>query len=604
MCGIAGLLDYGNKLPLPHKRGAVTAMTVDMRHRGPDDGGIWQSDDGVCTLGHRRLSILDLSPAGHQPMLAPDGQALTFNGEIYNYRPLRQQLEAEGWRFASATDTEVLLAGLVLHGPAFIDRLDGMYAFAWWNPITRTVLLGRDRFGEKPLYLYRSGGVIAFASEVRALACLPDFDSRVDAQTLAGYLAFQYFPAGKTIYAAATTLAPGQVAEIGADGEMRVLAQWRFTTAPRQRSNRNIDDLADELEDILIRSVADRLVSDVPVGAFLSGGVDSSTIVAIATKRLNRSIRTYSIGFAGAEDSEHAEAEAMARHLGTEHTTGMLTPEGMGEQAARMGAMLDEPNGDSSCMPTWHLARLARQDITVALSGDGGDELFGGYGRYFTTLAEAEQAEPGWNPGAAYFDSWRILLFAQRPMTALLGLVPPTLAEHVASLKAQLDSDTLPLMNRMRQVDAATYMPGAVLAKVDRMSMRHSLEVRAPLLGREVADFAATLAADECGGKDGGKRVLKAVARRFIPADWIDRPKRGFGLPMRGWAEQSALVDAEALFGHGDSQLARWLGDGAISRFLAAQRRQPMMYQIWEMMVLEHWLRSHPATPFNAPAGV
>lgn len=604
MCGIAGLLDHDQGLAPGQKRDAVARMNGAMRHRGPDDDGLWQSADAICTLGHRRLSILDLSPAGHQPMVAPQGQVLTFNGEIYNYRTLRAGLEADGWRFRSTSDTEVLLAGLILHGPGFVDRLDGMYAFALWDPARRNLIVGRDPFGEKPFYLYRSGGVTAFASELHALTCVPGFDSRIDAQAVTGYLAFQYLPGDQAIYAAVRKLPPGQVAEIAADGTLRVLSQWRFATSTQAVSGRSIDDLADELEDILVRAVADRLVSDVPVGAFLSGGVDSSTVVAIAAKRLNRSIRTYSIGFTGAEDSEHDDALAMARHLGTEHVTAMLDAEGMGDQAARMGAMLDEPNGDSSCMPTWHLSGLARRHITVALSGDGGDELFGGYGRYFATLAEAEQVKPGWTPGAAYFDSWRILLFPPRPMTVLLGHMPAALASHLDGLKAQLDDASLPLMNRLRQLDAATYMPGAVLAKVDRMSMRHSLEVRSPLLGREVAAFAAGLAAADCGDGEGGKRVLKAVARRFIPSDWIDRPKRGFGLPMRGWAERTALADAETLFAPGGSQVSRWLGDAAMARFLAAQRRQPMMYQIWEMMVLEHWLRHHPTTPLNAPAGL
>jgi asparagine synthase (glutamine-hydrolysing) len=600
MCGIAGIVDWGQSLPAAAKRRAVAAMTEGMAFRGPDDHGLWQSTDGACTLGHRRLSILDLSPLGHQPMVAPGGQVLTFNGEIYNYRALRRPLEERGWRFVSHSDTEVLLAGLVLEGADFVRRLDGMYAFALWDPAARTLLAARDPFGEKPFYLCRQGRILAFASELDALPHLPGFDDGIEADGLALYLGLQYFPDTLTPYRSCRKLNPGQVMRFSDSGET-LLHQESFVTSDEAVGTRSVDDLADELEDILTRTIADRLVSDVPIGAFLSGGVDSSTVVAIASRRLNRSLRTYSIGFDGAPDSEHLEARAVARHLGTEHFDQIIAPSAMGEQAASIGAMLDEPNGDSSCMPTWHLSRLARRDITVALSGDGGDELFGGYGRYFATLAEQRQAGPDWSAGAAYFHSWRIMLFPDRPMKALLGHIPPLVENWVEQAKARLDAPAKPLMNRLRQLDTATYMPGAVLAKVDRMSMRHSLEVRSPLLGREVAGFAARLAASACGDATGGKAVLKAVAKRYLPAEWIDRPKRGFGLPMRGWAEHGAQDDAQALFTR-DSQVARWLGQDALDRFLAAQAKQPMMYQIWEMMVLEHWLRRHPASVVNRAA--
>lgn len=601
MCAIAGLIDWSHALPKNCKQQAVAAMNDSMRHRGPDADGVWQSLDGVCTLGHRRLSILDLTPLGGQPMVAPGGQVLIFNGEIYNFRRLRPGLEQQGWTFVSTSDTEVLLAGLVLEGPAFVDRLDGMYAFALWDPNQHSLLVGRDPFGEKPFYFLEQAGRFAFASELAALAHVPGFSSAIAPDRLALFLAFQYLPGTTTVYEGCHKLEPGEVARVDSRGRHR-LSRVTFTTSREVALEpRRLDDLTDELEDILVRAVEDRLISDVPIGAFLSGGVDSSTVVAIATRRLNRSIRTYSIGFQDAQDSEHDDAQAMARHLGTEHSCGMIAPTSLAEQAAAIAAMLDEPNGDSSCMPTWHLSGLARRDITVALSGDGGDELFGGYGRYFTTLAEQQQGGPDWSAAAAYFHSWRMLVFPERPMTALLGAVPARVAEQVAAYGAELDNDAdKPLMNRLRQLDAASYLPGAVLAKVDRMSMRHSLEVRSPLLAREVAAFAARLPAQACGDAQGGKRVLKAVARRHLPAEWIDRPKRGFGLPMRGWAEHGVLPQARELFAQ-DSHVARWLGQDAMNRFLAAQEQQPMMYQIWEMMVLEHWLRTHPSSLAVSP---
>lgn len=598
MCGIAGLLDLAGSLAPAALAESCAAMTDSLGHRGPDDGGVWLAPGGTCALGHRRLSILDLTAAGHQPMVAPSGSALAFNGEIYNFLALRSELSAAGWRFASHSDSEVLLAGLDLYGPAFVERLDGMYAFAFWDAKSRRLLLGRDRFGEKPLYLYRSGGILAFASELRAFTRLPDFDARIAPATIVSYLAFQYVPAPKAIYDACAKLEPGRLIEVDAGAKLRTLGQKSFTASARAGTTRPLGELADELEGILVRSVRDRLASDVRLGAFLSGGVDSATIVAIAAKRLNRSLRTFSIGFAGSPDSEHEQARAMARHLGTDHVEEMVDSADLGERAAFVAGELDEPNGDSSCLPTWHLCRLARSSVTVVLSGDGGDELFGGYGRYLAMLADRERmARSEWRPGAAYYDSQRVLFFPEEHLAAMLGEVPVELHTRLAALRQRLDGGSKPLLALLREADAAHYLPGAVLAKVDRMSMRHSLEVRAPLLGDEVADFAARLGEADCWDGTAGKRVLKEVARRFVPSEWIDRPKKGFGLPMRGWGETKALALARALLRPGGNRLAAWLGQNAIDRFLAAQAERPLFYQLWEVLVLEHWLRANPARP-------
>lgn len=268
----------------------------------------------------------------------------------------------------------------------------------------------------------------------------------------------------------------------------------------------------------------------------------------------------------------------------------------------KIGTLLDEPNGDSSCLPTYLLSGLARQSVTVALSGDGGDELFGGYTRYFATLADQARhraGEPGfaaWQPGAAYY-STRLLVFPDAHLVELMGAVPAALAERLTGLRQGLNRDPRPLINRLREADAHDYLPGAVLAKVDRMSMRHALEVRAPLLGREVAAFAMGLAGDDCADAQAGKAVLKTLARRYLPAGWVDRPKRGFGLPMRAWGEQTVLDTVTALLRPGESRLALWLGQGAIDRFLERQRQRPWMYQLWAVLILESWLRSHPARP-------
>ena len=271
----------------------------------------------------------------------------------------------------------------------------------------------------------------------------------------------------------------------------------------------------------------------------------------------------------------------------------------MGRQ---IGALLDEPNGDSSCLPTYLLSGLARQSVTVALSGDGGDELFGGYTRYFSTLADQARHQAGvaefaaWRPGPAYY-STRLLVFPEAHLAEIMGRVPSALTERLAALRDGLDRDPRPLIHRLREADAGDYLPGAVLAKVDRMSMRHALEVRAPLLGREVAAFAMGLAADDCADAGSGKAVLKTLARRYLPPGWVDRPKRGFGLPMRAWGEQSVFETVSALLRPGENRLADWLGQPQLDRFLERQRQTPWMYQLWAVLILESWLRSHPARP-------
>jgi asparagine synthase (glutamine-hydrolysing) len=584
MCGIVGLVDLEGRFGADTLRAWCKDMADALVHRGPDDGGVWISPDGRTALGQRRLS-----------MLSPAGGAITFNGEIYNFPTLRAELEGKGAAFRSHCDTEVLLAGLDQDGESFLDRVDGMYAFAHWDGRSGRLLLARDRFGEKPLYTYRSGGLFAFASELSAIARLPSFDDRVSRDAIAHYLCFQYVPAPGSIYAAAAKLEPGTCVELGADGSLKPVWRWRFRSSSLPRSDAALGEKADALEEILLRSVRDRLISDVPLGAFLSGGVDSSTVVAMVTKRLNRSIQTFSIGFDGAGDSEHEDARAMARHLGTRHADEILRPASLPDVVRQMGAILDEPNGDSSIVPTWFLSRLARRSVTVALSGDGGDEMFGGYGRYFSTLTDTRASRPDWSPGSAYY-STRILFLTEPDFDVLFGGTPPSLAATLAGLRGGIDADPRPLMNRLRDADASHYLPGAVLAKVDRMSMQHSLEVRSPLLGNEVAAFAAALAEDECWDGVAGKRVLKEVARRYVPAEWIDRPKRGFGLPMREWAEGVALKTAEDLLAPG-CRLAEWLGQDALGAYMERQRRQPLLYHLWALMVLETWLRSHSARP-------
>ena len=359
-------------------------------------------------------------------------------------------------------------------------------------------------------------------------------------------------------------------------------------------------DLADELEALLIKSIKRRLISDVPLGAFLSGGVDSSTVCALITRSLGRPLKTFSIGFKGAPESEHEAARAFARHLGCDHYDQILSPDAS-EFLAGIGRILDEPNGDSSCMPTYLLSEFARRHVTVAVSGDGGDEMFAGYGRYFATLNEERAFHSGnrkeFQPGQAYYAD-RILVSTERHIEELFGSVPTALAVHLDRLRTQVNQAEPPLFCRLRKTDVDNYLPGAVLPKVDRMSMRHSLEVRTPFLNTELASFAERLQLSNLYSAGRGKLLLREVAYRYLPRRLLDTPKKGFGIPMSKWAREQLLGVAATLLEGSDCRLREALGDAGIQRFLSRQRAHGgfSAYQVWALVTLESWLRHHPAT--------
>ena len=596
MCGIAGIILKRGRAGAVDAGAIARRMADLMGHRGPDDAGVWVSPDGRVALSHRRLAIIDLSAAGRQPMTGRSGRSrIVFNGEIYNFPDLRARFAAEGVAFRSGSDTEVLLEALERDGAAALEALDGMFAFAWYDEASGRLMLARDIFGEKPLYYTDNDTCFAFASELSALAEAPGFDDRIEGDTIARFLAYQYVPAPETIYRGARKLPPGHLLMREADGTIATRPHYRFVPDGPAEPTRSLSEAADELEAILARTVRQRLISDVPLGAFLSGGVDSSVVVALAARVLGQPVKTFTIGFAGFAESEHPDAAEVAALLGTDHREQVLAPDSVG-LCELIGRVLDEPNADSSCLPTFLLSRFARETVTVALSGDGGDELFGGYGRYMATVEEAEQAErlrlPGFSPGAAYWSA-RLLVFPESEIQALAGGVPAALADELATARAVLDADPRPLVHRLREADARLYMPGAVLAKVDRMSMQSSLEVRAPLLGREVAAFAMRLAASECVHGGAGKRVLKEVARRYLPAAIIDRPKRGFGLPMGLWGAEALLPAARAELLAGPGCLAAWIPRARIAAYLDHMARDFSAYRVWSLLLLEFWLRTH-----------
>jgi len=605
MCGIAGIIDKSGRLGAEKLGDFAKRMAMAMTYRGPDDMGVWVSPDGRCALSQRRLAIIDLSPGGHQPMLSHDGKrAITFNGEIYNFLELRAELEKQGLSFRSHSDTEVLLALLGREHAAVLPRLDAMFAFAHYDMSSRELLLARDLFGEKPLYYIDTPDYFAFASELHVLTLLPNFDATIDREAIAAYLAYLYVPHPDTIYRSVKKLPPSSYLTLSSGGAIELKHYFAFRTSNARSSGRSLDDLCDELEELLTTSVRRRMISDVPLGAFLSGGVDSSTVAAIAVKKLGAQLKTFSIGFENHAQSEHFDAAEVARMLGTDHYDRILATEAL-ELGHHISAVLDEPNGDSSCLPTYLLSGFAREQVTVALSGDGGDELFGGYGRYFNTVDEWEKSARGeempgwWSPGAAYMSN-RILVYPDDCLSRLMGEVPEGLASRFETIRNALNAEARPPINVLRELDAGAYMPGAVLAKVDRMSMQHSLEVRAPLIGIDIARFAMGLGADECYADGVGKVVLKRLAKRYLPASWIDRPKRGFGLPETLWGAQDLLPRVRELVLGPGARLTDWIPRDRLEMYVSGLETNFHAYQTWALYILEGWLRTHPAKPAGA----
>lgn len=613
MCAIAGLIDLTGAYGPDTIARLTTAMRDTMVHRGPDDAGLWVDPAGGCGLGHRRLSIIDLSADGRQPMAAVNGPAIvTFNGEIYNHLEIRRRLEQGGAVFRSRSDTEVLPNLFADLDPGPLGALNGMFAFGVWRPDLRQLLLARDAFGKKPLYVYQDTHVFAFASEMQAFYALPTFDAQIDRDALAEYLLLGYFPGPRTVYQRVRQIEPGSFMrlEFSQGAPPRVLAADRFFqfTAVERPSVAGVDKgvLKANLKRRLISAVEQRMVSDVPLGAFLSGGVDSSLVVAIVRRELGREINTYSIGFEGAPESEHEDARAIAAHLGARHHDSLLRPDGI-DLIGRIAGVLDQPNGDSSCLPTYLLSEFARREVTVILSGDGGDELFGGYGRYRDTMNELADAQllrrvHGIDPATATLADlymslrWHIWLPSQ--VEQLLGALPQSAAMRLEGWRAALNDPSTPPMHRMRTLDANLYMPGAVLAKVDRMSMQHALEVRAPLLDVGFADLAMGVSQDDCwASPDVTKKILKEIASDYLPREWMFRSKKGFGLPSNAWAMNDVISLCGDTLAAPGARLRDHLDAGALAATVKTQSQpnQFSIYQMWPLLILELWLREQPA---------
>ncbi len=520
MCGIAGFVDSPIARPLAPDDAAslVREMCDVIRHRGPDDEG-FRVEPGVA-LGMRRLSIIDVA-GGHQPIANEDGTIwIVFNGEVYNFRELRAELEAAGHRFSTSTDTEAIVHAYEQWGVDAIGRLRGMFGLAIWDSRTRTLLLARDRVGIKPLYYSVASGRLRFGSELKSLLCDPDLPVDIDVDALDHYLSFLYTPRDTSIFRDVCKLAPGHLLT-WQEGRLHVQPYWR--PEPAETFDGTERDAVGELERVLTDAVASHMVSDVPIGAFLSGGVDSSVVVALMARLSTGRVKTFSIGFDEPEFDELEHARRVAEHYGTDHHEFVVRPDGL-KILDELIAHFDEPFADSSAIPTWYVSEIARRHVTVVLSGDGGDELFGGYDRYLPhprvvafdryapqglrrVAAIAGDRLPhgvrgknflrhvGRSERARYLDTIRFFSSDEKPallspdVRSALGAIDPEirLARHFERYAS------LPWASQMMRFDLETYLPDDVLTKVDRMSMAHSIESRVPLLDNGVIDLANAL---------------------------------------------------------------------------------------------------------------
>jgi asparagine synthase (glutamine-hydrolysing) len=658
MCGFTGIIDRSAATPAPDLRTTVRAMADTLAHRGPDDDGQWADCRSGVALGFRRLAILDLTEAGHQPFISADGSlALVFNGEIYNHAALRAELQASGaapaWRGHSDTETLIACFGAWGVRPT-LEKTVGMFALALWDGQARRLHLARDRFGEKPLYYGWSGGALVFGSELKALRRYPGFDNDIDRDALALFTQYSSVPAPYSIYRgiyklepgcvlslSTTATAPGRALFAPARQDGIVLERyWSLSeVARRGQADRLTDEreAIDRLEAALTEAVRLQSIADVPLGALLSGGIDSSLVVALMQARSNRQVKTFTIGFGEAGFNEAEHAKAVARHLGTDHTELYLSAQQALEVIPRLPRLYSEPFADSSQIPTYLVSQMARQHVTVALSGDGGDELLGGYTRYVwgtrvwrqlrwmpravrrglgATIAAIP--ESAWDtvgravPGgglvaqaggkahklahrlknvAGLDDLYRALV---RTWPADANLVVgarriPLVLDHLLENSAGLEPQ-----HRMMLWDALTYMPDDILHKVDRAAMAVSLETRAPLLDHRIAELAWRLPLDMKIRQGQGKWIARQVLYRHVPRTLVERPKMGFGMPvaewlrgpLRDWAEDllsERRLTAQGLW-HAAPIRRKW------TEHLSGAASWP--YELWCVLMFQEWLEA------------
>jgi asparagine synthase (glutamine-hydrolysing) len=643
MCGIAGFIDLSEEKERLALTSIALGMSHSLTHRGPDDGGVWVDETIGVGLAHRRLSIVDLSPEGHQPMLSADGRyVLSFNGEIYNFGKLRAELETMGHPFRGHSDTEVMLAAICQWGlEAAVKRFVGMFAFGLWDRQERTLHLVRDRIGEKPLYYGWVGKVFLFGSELKALRAHPDWHGEIDRGALALLMRHSYVPTPYSIYQGIAKLVPGTIFSLALPNHSKVTTYWAAKAAAETGIQHLFSGAEAEalttLEELLRDAIAGQMIADVPLGAFLSGGIDSSLVVALMQSQSAAPVKTFTIGFHEAEYNEATFAKAVAEHLGTDHTELYVTPAETMAVIPRLPTLYDEPFADASQVPTFLVSELTRRKVTVSLSGDGGDELFGGYNRYFwgksiwdkvggipralrrlaaaglTTVSPAtwdaafqgltpvlpanfKQRAPGdklhklaevlavEHPEAMYrnlVSSWKT------PTEVVLGSQEPTTFLTDKQQWAEVSDFVL----RMMYLDLISYLPDDILVKVDRAAMGVSLETRVPYLDHRVVEFAWRIPLALKIRHNKGKWLLRQLLYKFVPPALIERPKTGFGIPISDWLRGPLQAWAEALLAEGRLRRDGFFAAAAIrtkwEEHLSGQRN--WQNYLWPVLMFQAW---------------
>lgn len=640
MCGIAGILGSNADVAATAKKMADAII-----YRGPDSGAVWSDPESRVALGHRRLAIVDLSPAGDQPMTSSCGRyVIAYNGEVYNAPDLRQKLEEAGRTFRGHSDTEVILEGFSLWGiRQTIDQAIGMFAIALWDRKERELTLIRDRLGIKPLYWGQFGDTFIYGSELKALCAAPGWKPRLDRDSIASFLRHNYIPAPWSIYKGVQKLEPGSILTVRHGQTPRIARFWTVDEmADRGLGARKANaDLADEeaiqtLDTLLSDAVSRRMISDVPFGAFLSGGIDSSTVVALMQKASSTPVKTFSIGFSEDGYDEAKHAKAIAGHLGTEHTELYVSPDDALAVIPKLPSMYDEPFSDSSQIPTFLVSEMTRRHVTVALSGDGGDELFAGYNRYFLAkdLARKFRRFPppirsaaaglidmlspgGWDRLAAVTPKARDIPQFGDKMHKLASVLrqsdehlyyrlvshwtdPSAIVtggeEHASIILDPALKTRIPdAVERMQFLDTKTYLPDDILTKVDRASMAVSLEARVPILDHRVAEYAWTLPERFKIRNGQSKWILREVLSRYVPRALFERPKMGFGVPidswlrgpLRDWAED--LLDERRLSESGIFNPAP-IRETFESHIKGTRNNQ---YLLWDILMFQAWHREN-----------
>jgi asparagine synthase (glutamine-hydrolysing) len=633
MCGLTGCW-YLQAQPQEISLAALgQAMAARLVHRGPDSAGVWVDQEAKLVLAHQRLSIVDLSSAGHQPMISPSGNwIIVYNGEIYNTVELRAELMAAGISFQGSSDTEVILKACELWGvEQAVKKFIGMFAFAIWEKNQRRLYLVRDRLGIKPLYWGFHRGILFFGSELKSFVVHPQWRAEIDRDALVAYFRFGYIPAPYSIYQHIFKLEPGHMVIVDEQSNVKNINYWHLMDVidrGKQQPLLNETDAITQLETLLRDAIKRRMVADVPLGAFLSGGIDSSLVVALMQAQSDKPIKTFTIGFEQADYNEAEYGRAVATHLGTEHHELLVRAHDAQAVIPQLATWYDEPFADSSQIPTYLVAKLARQMVTVSLSGDGGDEIFAGYSRYL--VANSFWSLFGFMPLALRKllakclnslrpDQWNYLAkfvpASIRPsnitekidkFATLLASTQDNFYQSLMSLWSDpellvnggkatahwdLSHKSLNCIERMQSIDAMTYLPDDILTKVDRASMAVSLEARVPLIDHRVVEFAWQLPMKMKANGNHGKWILRQILNRYVPASLYERPKMGFGVPLdhwlrgplRSWAEDLLSIDKLQAQGILNAKLIqqRW------QAHLSGQRN--FRYSLWSVLMFQAW---------------